>query len=40
PYKIDFSMGYAIYDYHTHLKLEEFQKKIDTLLYENKQSHR
>jgi len=40
PYKIDFSMGYAIYDYHSHLELEEFQKKIDTLLYENKQSHR
>ena len=40
PYKIGFSMGFAIYDYHSHLKLDEFQKKIDTLLYENKQSHR
>lgn len=37
PYKLGFSMGYAVYDYHSHMKVEEFQKQIDTLMYENKQ---
>jgi diguanylate cyclase (GGDEF)-like protein len=37
PYKIDFSIGYAVYDWHSHLKTDEFQKLIDVLLYKNKQ---
>lgn len=37
PYKIVFSMGYAVYDYHTQMKAEEFQKYIDVLMYEDKQ---
>ena len=37
PYEFGFSMGSAIYDYHSHMKAEEFQKQIDILLYENKQ---
>ncbi len=36
PYKLSFSMGYAVYDYHSHMKVEEFQKQIDILMYENK----
>lgn len=37
PYELCFSMGYAIYDYRSNLNMEEFQKKLDLLLYENKQ---
>jgi diguanylate cyclase (GGDEF)-like protein len=37
PYEISFSMGYAVYDYHSHMTVEEFQKQIDMLMYENKQ---
>ncbi|NMD72408.1 GGDEF domain-containing protein [Bacillus sp. DNRA2] len=40
PYKLGFSMGYAVYDYHSHMKAEEFQKQIDTLMYENKQAYK
>lgn len=36
PYKLSFSMGYAVYDYHSHMKAEEFEKYIDLLMYENK----
>jgi diguanylate cyclase (GGDEF)-like protein len=36
PYKLGFSMGYAVYDYPSHMKAEEFQKQIDELMYENK----
>lgn len=36
PYKLSFSMGYAVYDYHSHMKVEEFEKQIDILMYENK----
>ncbi|WP_419821570.1 GGDEF domain-containing protein [Anoxybacterium hadale] len=36
PYKISFSMGYSVYDFKTHLTPEAFQKKIDLLMYENK----
>lgn len=36
PYKLTFSMGYAVYDYQAHMKVEEFQKYIDILMYENK----
>ena len=38
PYKIEISMGYAIYDYKLQMKLDEFQKMVDVLLYENKQN--
>jgi diguanylate cyclase (GGDEF)-like protein len=40
PYKLYFSMGYAVYDYHSHMKAEEFQKQIDILMYENKQANK
>lgn len=36
PYKLGFSMGYAVYDYHSHMKVEEFKKQIDILMYQNK----
>lgn len=38
PYTLDFSIGYAVYDYHSHKKVEEFEKQIDILMYENKQA--
>ena len=38
PYGLGFSMGYAVYDYNTHMTVEEFQKYIDVLMYGNKQS--
>ncbi len=38
PYKIGFSMGYAVYDFHSHLNAEEFHKQIDGLMYENKRA--
>ncbi len=38
PYSLGFSMGYAVYDYNTHMTVEEFQKYIDLLMYGNKQS--
>jgi diguanylate cyclase (GGDEF)-like protein len=40
PYEIDFSMGYALYDYHSSMKVEEFKKQIDILMYENKQKNK
>jgi len=40
PYQLGFSMGYAVYDYNSHMKTEEFQKQIDTLMYEDKQSNK
>jgi diguanylate cyclase (GGDEF)-like protein len=40
PYKLGYSMGYAIYDYHSHMTVEEFQKHIDRLMYENKQAYK
>lgn len=40
PYKISFSMGYAVYDYNSGMKVEEFQKQIDTLMYENKRFYK
>lgn len=35
-YKLGVSMGYAVYDFNAHLKIEQFQKKIDMMMYENK----
>lgn len=40
PYKLGFSMGYAVFDYHSHMSLDDFQKQIDMLMYENKQKNR
>jgi len=40
PYKLDFSMGYAIYDYNSHMNVKEYQKHIDVLLYQNKQANK
>lgn len=40
PYKIDFSMGYNFYDYDSHMNVEEFIKKLDILMYENKQGNK
>ncbi|MDD3570777.1 MAG: GGDEF domain-containing protein [Lachnospiraceae bacterium] len=35
-YRLGFSMGYAVYDYNSHMNVEEFQKHIDILMYEEK----
>ena len=40
PYILDFSIGYAVYDYHSHKKVEEFEKEIDILMYENKHAYK
>lgn len=40
PYKLGFSMGYAVYDYQSHMNSEEFQKQIDQLMYENKRANK
>lgn len=40
PYILDFSMGYAVYDYCSHMEMEEFQKKIDLLMYQNKKANK
>ena len=36
PYQLSFSMGYAVYDYQSHMKVKEFQEHLDLLMYENK----
>jgi diguanylate cyclase (GGDEF)-like protein len=36
PYKLEFSMGYAVFDNAAGMKLAEFQKLLDTLMYEDK----
>jgi diguanylate cyclase (GGDEF)-like protein len=38
PYKLGLSMGYSVYDYNSHMKVEDFQKHIDILMYENKRA--
>ena len=40
PYRLGFSMGYAVYDYNTRMTVDEFQKHIDVLMYEDKQARR
>lgn len=40
PFDLSFSMGYAVYDYSSGMKSEEFQKQIDLLMYENKQANK
>jgi len=36
PFTISFSMGYAVYNYHAKMMIDEFLKQIDILMYENK----
>lgn len=38
PFKISFSMGYAVYDYYSHLTAEQFHDHIDGLMYLNKRT--
>ena len=40
PYTLGFSMGYAVYDCRSKMKIEEFQKKIDIMMYENKRANK
>ncbi|MDD2216002.1 MAG: GGDEF domain-containing protein, partial [Eubacteriales bacterium] len=40
PYKLGFSMGYAVYDYHSHMNIKEFKKQIDILMYQNKRANK
>ncbi len=40
PYELGFSMGYAVYAYHSHKSSEEFLKQVDKLMYENKQAYK
>lgn len=35
-FKLEFSMGYAVYDYQAHLSAEEFLNQVDRLMYEDK----
>lgn len=37
-YKLSLSIGAAVYDYGFHLRVEEFQKQIDELMYQDKQA--
>lgn len=37
PYEILFSRGYAVYDHQSNMNMEEFLKKLDMLMYEDKQ---
>lgn len=39
-YELYFSMGYAVYDYNLHMKMDEFIKQIDILMYEDKQRNK
>src|SRR5690606_18825477 len=39
-YQLEFSMGYAVYDYQSHKTAAEFLKQIDTLMYEDKQAYK
>ena len=37
PYKLGFSIGYAVYDYQFAMKAEDFKNLLDKKMYENKQ---
>lgn len=39
-YKLDFSMGYAVYDSQLYKSAEEFLRHVDMLMYENKQVYK
>lgn len=36
PFRLKFTVGYAVYDYQTDMKAEDFVKHVDLLMYENK----
>jgi len=36
PFRLKFAIGYAVYDYQTDMKAEDFVKHVDVLMYENK----
>jgi len=36
-YKLVISIGYAVYEYNSFMKMEDFQKKLDILMYKNKE---
>jgi diguanylate cyclase (GGDEF)-like protein len=40
PYKIYFSMGYDIYDYDKSIGADEFLRRIDRQMYEQKKEHK
>jgi len=40
PYPLVMSMGYAVYDTSSKMTLEEFQKHIDHLMYQDKEANR
>lgn len=40
PYELSCSMGYAVYGCNSGQNAEEFQKQLDTLMYENKQRNK
>lgn len=40
PYELSMSIGYDIYDHQSGMKSGEFQKQLDILMYEDKQSYR
>lgn len=40
PYRIVFSIGYAVYSFNSGLSADDFLRKIDLLMYETKQSFR
>jgi len=40
PYKLEFSMGYAVYDCQLRKSAVEFLKQVDMLMYENKQAYK
>jgi diguanylate cyclase (GGDEF)-like protein len=40
PFKLSFSMGYAVYDFKTNMGYEGFIKLIDQLMYEDKDRYR
>lgn len=40
PFKLGLSMGYAVYEYDSHMEMEEFQRKLDLLMYQDKMRKR
>jgi len=40
PYSLCFSMGYAVYDYDSHMKAESFLKHVDALMYKDKRERK
>ncbi len=40
PFRLSASMGYAVYDYHSHMNAEEFHAQVDALMYENKRNNK